>query len=86
VFAALGPISGGGNPAGMEKLKAVPQYVVHGDADPTVPVTQSRIMVEAGKKAGANIVYVEVPGGNHGSVAAPQIGPMFDFFAKQAKP
>jgi predicted esterase len=86
VFAALGPISGGGNAAGMEKLKHIPQYVVHGDADPTVPVTQSRTMVEAGKKAGTNIVYVEVPGGNHTSVAAPQIGPMFDFFAKQAKP
>jgi predicted esterase len=86
VFAALGPISGGGNTAGMVKLKDVPQFVVHGDADPTVPVTQSRTMVEAGKKAGANIVYVEVPGGNHTSIAAPNIGPMFDFFAKQAKP
>jgi predicted esterase len=86
VFAALGPISGGGNPAGMVKIKDVPQYVVHGDADPTVPVTQSRTMVEAGKKAGANIVYVEVPGGNHTSIAVPNIGPMFDFFAKQARP
>jgi predicted peptidase len=86
VFAALGPISGGGNPAGMVKLKDVPQYVVHGDADPTVPVTQSRTMIEAGKKAGANIVYVEVPGGNHTSIAVPNIGPMFDFFAKQARP
>lgn len=86
VFAALGPISGGGNPAGMVKLRNIPQYVVHGDADPTVPVTQSRTMVEAGKKAGANIVYVEVPGGNHTSVAAPQIGPMFEFLAKQHKP
>jgi predicted esterase len=85
IFAALGPISGGGNPAGMAKLKDVPEYVVHGDADPTVPVTQSRSMVEAGKKAGAPITYVEVPGGTHSSVAAPQIGPMFDFFAKQAK-
>jgi dipeptidyl aminopeptidase/acylaminoacyl peptidase len=86
MFAALGPISGGGNPAGMAKLKDIPQYVVHGDADPTVPVTQSRTMVEAGKKAGANIVYVEVPGGNHTSIAVPNIGPMFDFFAKQARP
>jgi predicted esterase len=86
VFAALGPISGGGNAAGMVKLKDVPQFVVHGDADPTVPVSQSRTMVEAGKKAGANIVYVEVPGGNHTSIAVPNIGPMFEFFAKQAKP
>jgi predicted esterase len=85
VFAALGPISGGGNIAGMEKIKHIPQYVVHGDNDATVPVTQSRIMVEAGKKAGANIVYVEVPGGTHVSVAAPQFGPMFEFFTKQKK-
>ena len=33
--------------------------------------SQSRTMVEAGKKAGAEIVYVEVPGGSHVSVAAP---------------
>ena len=42
-----------------------------GDDDRTVPVTQSRNMVEAGKKAGAEIVYVEVPGGSHVGVAAP---------------
>jgi predicted esterase len=85
VFAALGPISGGGNTAGMEKIKHIPQYVVHGDNDATVPVTQSRVMVEAGKKAGANIVYVEVPGGSHVSVAAPQFAPMLEFFVKQKK-
>jgi predicted esterase len=85
VFAALGPISGGGNPAGMVKLARVPEYVVHGDADPTVPVTQSRTMVEAGKKAGAQIVYVEIPGGNHTNVVAPQFEPMLEFFAKQKK-
>jgi hypothetical protein len=42
-------------------------------------------MVEAGKKAGASITYVEVPGGSHQSVAAPQFGPMLDFFARQRK-
>jgi len=85
VFAALGPISGGGAPAGMARLGQIPEYVVHGDDDRTVSVTQSRTRVEAGKKAGANIVYVEVPGGSHMSVVAPQFGPMLDFFAKQKK-
>src|SRR5215831_8430756 len=75
VFAALGPISGGGSAAGMVKIKDIPQYVVHGDNDATVPVTASRTMVEAGKKVGANITYVEIPGGSHVSVAAPQIAP-----------
>ena len=69
----------------MAKIKHIPQYVVHGDDDRTVNVSQSRRMVEAGKQAGATIVYVEVPGGSHMGVAAPQFAPMLDFFAKQAK-
>ncbi len=85
LFAALGPIAGGGNPEAMAKIRHIPQYVVHGDNDKTVNVDFSRRMVEAGKKAGATIVYVEVPGGGHNEIAAPQFGPMFDFFAKQSR-
>jgi predicted peptidase len=85
LFAALGPISGGGNAAGMVKLSAIPQYVTHGDDDRTVNVNSSRTMVEAGKKAGAPIVYVEVPGGSHVSVAQPAFAPMIEFFKKQSK-
>ena len=85
LFAALGPISGGGDVNGMVKIKNIPEYVVHGDDDRTVNVNQSRRMVEAGKKAGANITYVEVPGGSHVSVAEPAFAPMLDFFAKQQR-
>jgi poly(3-hydroxybutyrate) depolymerase len=85
LFAALGPISGGGSAAGMAKIRDIPEYVVHGDDDRTVSVTQSRTMVEAGKKAGAEIVYVEVPGGSHVSVAAPAFAGMLDFFARQQR-
>jgi predicted peptidase len=85
LFAALGPISGGGNPAALAKIKHVPQYVVHGDADPTVPVTQSRAMVQAAGKLGMKTVYREVPGGKHGDVVVPSFAPMFDFFAQQAR-
>ncbi|MBY0504201.1 MAG: prolyl oligopeptidase family serine peptidase [Bryobacteraceae bacterium] len=84
-FAALGPISGGGNAQGMEKIKHIPQYVVHGDNDKTVAVSQSRNMVEAGKKAGAKIEYIEVPGGSHTDIAVPNFGPMLEFFAKQSR-
>ena len=85
IFAALGPISGGGAAAGMAKISHIPEYVTHGDDDRTVPVTQSRTMVEAGRKASAEIDYVEVPGGSHSGVAAGAIAPMFDFFVKQHK-
>lgn len=85
LFAALGPVAGGGNPGGMEKIKHIPQFVVHGDSDKTVPVGMSRVMVEAGKKVGATITYVEVPGGNHVDIVVPNIAGMFEFFAKQAR-
>jgi len=81
VFAALGPISGGANvPASMSKIAHIPQIIVHGDKDPTVPVERSRVMVEMGKKLGAEIKYIEVPGGDHGSVVAPNFPAVFDWF------
>jgi predicted peptidase len=86
LFAALGPIAGGGDPADMTKLRQVPQYVVHGVLDDTVPVAQSRAMVEAGRKVGAPVVYVELPGAGHYEAALGQFGPMLDFFAKHAGP
>ena len=70
LFAALGPISGGGSPESMVKIREIPQYVTHGDDDRTVNVNSSRTMVEAGKKVGAPITYVEVPGGSHGKRGA----------------
>lgn len=86
LFAALGPISGGGSTEGMVKIRNIPQYVTHGDNDKTVNVSSSRTMVAAGKKAGANITYVEVPGGSHVSVAQPALAPMMEFFSRQVKP
>jgi predicted esterase len=81
VFAALAPVSGGANnPAAMSKIAHIPQLVVHGDTDPTVPVERSRVMVAAGKKLGAEIKYIEVPGGDHGSVVAPTFKDVFEWF------
>ena len=80
LFAALGPIAGGGNPAGLEKIKTIPHYIVHGASDKTVPVAQSRMMVEAAKKLGTPHVYVEVPNGSHTDIAVPNFAPMLDYF------
>jgi predicted peptidase len=68
-FAAVVPICGGGNPAEMApKLKDVPTWVFHGDADTAVPVQRSRDMVEAIKAAGGTkIKYSEYPGVPHNS-------------------
>ncbi|MDX2152285.1 MAG: hypothetical protein SFV54_16225 [Bryobacteraceae bacterium] len=84
-FAALGPVAGGGNPSGMAAIRHLPQYVVHGDNDKTVPVAQSRAMVEAAKKAGARVEYKEISGGGHNEVFAPSFTAIFDFFAQHAR-
>ena len=69
----------------MTNIGHIPQYVVHGDNDKTVSVNNSRTMVEAGKKAGALIEYVEVAGGGHNEVYMPAIPKMFEFFAAQSR-
>lgn len=85
LFAALGPFAGGGTPGRMAAIKHIPQFVVHGDNDKTVPVTQSRAMVAAAKSAGAPVEYIEVPGGSHVDIVVPKIPAMLDYFAKQRK-
>jgi predicted esterase len=81
VFAALAPVAGGvTNPAAMSKIAHIPQIVIHGDKDPTVPVERSRIMVAMGKKLGVELKFIEVPGGDHGSVVVPTFKDVFEWF------
>ena len=85
IWAALGPFSGTGSPALAEGMKTIPQIVVHGDADPTVSVEGSRAMVAALKKVGAEVTYIEVPGGNHTDVVVPNLPKVFEFLAAHIK-
>ncbi len=68
LFAAGVPIAGGGNPGSASEMKKVPIWVFHGAKDPTVNVSQSQDMVEALKKARAEVKYTEYPDGDHGIV------------------
>ena len=84
-WAALVPFSGVGSPALAERMKGIPQFVVHGDNDATVNVSGSRNMVAALKKAGANVTYLEIPGGSHTDVVVPNLPKAFEFLASQRK-
>lgn len=66
-WAAVVPICGGGDEADAEKLKNIPIWAVHGDADQAVPVEESREMVKAIKDAGGDPKYTEYPGVGHDS-------------------
>lgn len=86
IWAALGPVSGLGDPQSIARIKHLPQFVVHGDADPTVPVAGSRAMVAEMRKLGVDHVYVEVPGGNHLDIVVPNLPAMFEFFNARRRP
>src|SRR5262249_3109539 len=80
LFAAIAPISGGGDPKKMDRIARIPELVVHGDNDNTVSVTRSRDMIAAGKQIGRESKYIEVPGGTHVGVAVPAFKDIFDWF------
>jgi poly(3-hydroxybutyrate) depolymerase len=85
VWAAIAPISGSGAPDTLEKIRNVPEIIVHGDADPTVNVAGSRTMVAKLKELGAEHKYIEVPGGLHSDVVAPNIAAIVEFFDAHRK-
>lgn len=48
-----------------ERIHHIPIRVFHGDADETVPVEQSRLLVPALQRAKADVVYQEYKGATH---------------------
>ena len=80
VWAAIAPISGNGAPDTLGKIRNVPEIIVHGDNDPTVNVSGSRTMVARLKELGVEHKYIEVPGGLHSDVVAPNIAAIIEFF------
>jgi len=84
-WAALVAFSGVGAPSLADNMKAIPQLVVHGDADNTVNVSGSRNMVAALRKLNANVTYIEVAGGSHTDMVVPNLPKAFEFLAAQQK-
>jgi len=85
IWAAIAPISGSGAPDTLERIRSVPEIIVHGDADPTVNVAGSRTMVAKLKELGVEHKYIEVPGGLHSDVVAPNIAAIVEFFDAHRK-
>jgi predicted peptidase len=49
------------------RIRDVPVWAFHGDADPRVPVSESRELVEALQAVGGDVRYTEYPGVRHNS-------------------
>jgi predicted peptidase len=59
VFAAAVPLCGGGDPSRVSVARALPIWAFHGGRDPVVPVTESREMIAALRRAGSSVKYTE---------------------------
>jgi pimeloyl-ACP methyl ester carboxylesterase len=77
LFAAIAPVCGFGAEGSaivagarwpavdLEPLRAMPVWAFHGDADPVVPVGESRSLVEGLRALGNEARYTEYPGVGH---------------------
>jgi dipeptidyl aminopeptidase/acylaminoacyl peptidase len=75
------------SPALLVERKQPPFLIIHGDADPVVPLHQSEIMIEALKKAGGQADLIVKPGGGHPWLTInEEVKVMADWFDKELKP
>jgi predicted peptidase len=85
-WAAIVPICGRGDPSKAEKIKDLPCWAFHGDADEAVKVSGSRDMIEAIKKAGGTPKYDEYKGVGHNSWdKAYATDELYEWLLKQSK-
>ena len=87
LWAALAPIAPAiFRPAtDVEKVKHLPVILVQGDNDKLCPVETARKWADQMKKLEMTHEYVEIPGGDHISVAAQNLPKIFEFFGKHKR-
>jgi predicted peptidase len=92
IWAAIGAEAPATAPAGLtpegfslEPAKHIPMIIVQGDMDTLVPVAGARLWAEKMKSLNMTHQYVEVAGGDHGSVLTTGAPDIFAFFAKYTK-
>ena len=92
IWAAIGAEAPATAPAGLtpegyslEPAKNIPMIVVQGDMDTLVPVAGARLWIDKMKELKMTHQYVEVAGGDHGSVLTTGAADIFAFFAKHSK-
>jgi poly(3-hydroxybutyrate) depolymerase len=69
-FAAVIPIMGGADSSKASLVAHVAFWAFHHDDDPVVPVSGTRNMIEALRKAGGEPCYTEYKGSKHGGTSA----------------
>lgn len=86
-FAAIAPVCGAGPIEFMCNIMHLPTWVFHGEADPAVPVENSRTLVAELKRLGAEPKYTEYANVGHNSWdQAYANADLYRWFLKQRRP
>jgi pimeloyl-ACP methyl ester carboxylesterase len=84
--AALAPAAFTVDREGLGRIPTMPVLLVHGDMDTVVPVSVGRAWAEAMKSVPMkDYRYIEVPGGDHGTVIGSHQAEIYAFFAKHSR-
>lgn len=65
LFAAISPVSGGGDNFRAGRLKNIPIWIFHGEKDETVPIWMAQTMLTDLRASGANVKHTFYPAGTH---------------------
>ena len=85
-IAALAPAAFAVDREDLSKIPKMPIMLVHGDMDTVVPVTVGRAWADAMKSIPMkDYRYIEVPGGDHGTVITSHQAEVFAFFARHSR-
>jgi hypothetical protein len=86
LFTAIAPVCGWNDTENAARLRHVPVWAFHGDADPLVPWEYSRLMVDAINKAGGEAKLTIYPGIGHDSWDAAFSDPaLYEWFLSHSK-
>ena len=83
--AAIAPAAFGLDPQGLSKVPKMPVMIVHGAMDTVVPVTMAQRWAEVIRSLKMQFQYIEVPGGDHGTVITSHQAEIFAFFARHSR-
>jgi len=85
-IAAIAPsVQRSPSPDILSTVKTMPIILVHGDADPSVPVASTRVWVDKLKELGMMYEYHEIAGADHGSAIPAGMPAIFTFFSTHSK-
>lgn len=86
MLSAIAPVCGGGMSWRANALIGMPIRIFHGDADTTVPITYSEIMVNKLRSIGENPEFTVYPGVAHNSwINAYEDGTLANWLASQSR-